>query len=56
MIDLEELYKKETGKNASYEKEDPNNCNRSDIVNTTDYICWVEDKLIGLMESTEIKA
>jgi len=50
MINLELLYKKETGKNASYEKEDPNNCNRTDIVNTVDYQYWVEDKLIELME------
>ena len=49
MIDLEQLYKEETNKEASYEREDPFNCNRTNIVNTLDYICWLEDKLIGFM-------
>lgn len=45
MIDWEIEYKKETGKEASYTKEDPNNCNRSHTWYWDEYIEWLEEKL-----------
>lgn len=44
-MDLQVIYKKETGKDAMYEEEDCNNYNRSDSYYYDSYVEWLEDKL-----------
>lgn len=46
----EAIYKKETGKEAMYEMEDPRNCNRSDLHYYDAYVEWLENKLMQALE------
>ncbi len=55
MTDLEALYKKETGNDASYTKTDEWNASRTHTWYNDSYVDWLEEKALRQADSVGVK-